>query len=455
MKLICAIDFSEPSLEAARVAVRLARRFGDELLLVHAWTSPLLYYRELIADPLRVEEKAVAKVTVDLESLAQTFRAQGLTVTPRLVHDADPAEALTALGREVDARLIVVGAHSRRAAARLFLGSVAERAMLLADRPVLIVHPGGTAIDDWIEGKRPLRIAMGLDRSAASVAALEWVRTLRELGPCDVTFVHAFWPLAEYARLGVRGTIDLAASDQETLRALTRELRPLFADLPGSGTVDLRLRPVWGSAAEPILDEAKAAGADLLILGTNQKRALARFWAGATVQPAVRLAQLPVLCVPARAAHQPAAPPRPQLRNILAATDFSELGDRAVAYAFELARNGGTVTLCHVRERALSPAAYNYVDDRGALTEGQRHEIEDRLRALIPPNVTGVATTLSVIDGGHADMAIVQESNRIGADAICVGSHGRTGVVRALMGSVAESVVRRAERPVLIIRPGP
>src|SRR6185436_14522921 len=115
MKLICAIDFSEPSLEAARVAVRLARRFGDELLLVHAWTSPLLYYRELIADPLRVEEKAVAKVTVDLESLAQTFRAQGLTVTPRLVHDADPAEALTALGREVDARLIVVGAHSRRA----------------------------------------------------------------------------------------------------------------------------------------------------------------------------------------------------------------------------------------------------------------------------------------------------------------------------------------------------
>src|SRR6185436_12424097 len=232
MKLICAVDFSEPSLEAARIAARLARRFGDELLLVHAWTSPFLFYREVIADPLRVEEKVVAKVAADLEGLARTYRAQGLTVDARLVHNADPAEALTALGREVDARLIVVGAHSRRAAARLFIGSVAERAMLLADRPVLIVHQGAGAIDDWIDGKRPLRVVMGLDRSAASLAAMEWVRTLRGLGPCDVTFVHAFWPIAEYARLGVHGAIDLATSDEETMRVLTRELRPLFADLP-------------------------------------------------------------------------------------------------------------------------------------------------------------------------------------------------------------------------------
>jgi nucleotide-binding universal stress UspA family protein len=454
MKLICAIDFSEPSLEAARVAARLARRFGDELLLVHAWTSPFLFYREVIADPLRVEEKAVEKVAKDLESLALTFRTQGLAVEHRLLQSSDPAEAISALAREVDARLIVVGAHSRRGAARLFIGSAAERTMLLADRPVLLVHPGAGAIDDWIEGKRPLRVVMGLDRSAASMAALDWVRTLRQLGPCDVTFVHAFWPIEQYARLGVHGAVDLATSDEETMRVLGRELRPLFAELPGSGTVELRLKPVWGSAAEPLLDEAKAAGADLLILGTNQKGPLARFWAGATVQPAVRLAHLPVLCVPATAAQQPAAPPRPQLRNILAATDFSPLGDRAVAYAYELARNGGAVTLCHVRERAVPPAAYNYVDDRDALTDGQRREIEGRLRALIPPDATGVATTVAVIDGGQADTAIIQESNRVGADAICVGSHGRAGLVRALMGSVAESVARRAQRPVLIIRPG-
>jgi nucleotide-binding universal stress UspA family protein len=452
MKLICATDFSAPSLEAVRVAAKLARRFGDELLLVHVWTSPLLFYREVIADPLRVEDKLVQKATADLAALARAHREQGLTVEERTIHNSDPAEAITALAREVEARLIVVGSHSRRAAARLFIGSAAERTMLLSDRPVLVVHPGAVGMDDWADGKRPLRVVMGLDRSPASQAALDWIRTLRSLGPCDVTFVHAFWPLEQYARLGVRGTIDLATSDQETLRVLERELRPLFADLPGQGAVELRLKAVWGSPAEPILDEARAARADLLVLGTNQKRALARFWAGATVQPTVRAAELPVLCVPATG-HAPAAAARPRLRHVLCATDFSELGDRAVAYAFELAGGGGAVTLCHVRERALPPAAYGYVDDHGALTEAQRRELEDRLRALIPPEAAAVPVSLSIVDGGQADTAIVQEANRVGADAICLGSHGHSGLIRAVLGSVAESVVRRAQRPVLVVRP--
>jgi nucleotide-binding universal stress UspA family protein len=454
MKIVCAVDFSEPSVQAARIAARLARRFGDELVLVHAWTSPLLYYREVISDPMRVEEKLAHRASADLAALARSLRDLGLTVDERLVQNADVAEAVNAVAREAEARLIVVGSHGRRAAARLFIGSAAERTMLLADRPVLIVHPGAGTLEEWADGKRALRVVMGLDRSPASQAALAWIRNLRALGPCDVTFVHAFWPIEQYARLGVRGTIDLAASDHETMQVLARELSPLFADMPGSGNVDLRLRPVWGSAAEPILDEARAAQADLLVLGTTQKGAMARIWAGATVQPTVRMAELPVLCVPATAQAPAVAPPRPQLRNVLAATDFSALGDRAAAYAFELARGGGTVTLCHVRERALPPPAYGYTDDRDGLTEAHRQEIESRLRALIPPEAAGVPTTVSVIDGGHADTAIVQEANRIGADVVCVGSHGRTGLARSLMGSVAESVARRSQRPVLIIRPG-
>jgi nucleotide-binding universal stress UspA family protein len=181
---------------------------------------------------------------------------------------------------------------------------------------------------------------------------------------------------------------------------------------------------------------------------------MARFWAGATVQPAVRMAELPVLCVPATALTPAVAPPRPQLRHVLAATDFSELGDRAAAYAYEMVPEGGTVTLCHVRERALPPPAYGYADDRDGLSPAQRREIEDRLRGLAPPERAGVTTNVTIVDGGHADTAIVQEANRTGADAICVGSHGRTGLARTLLGSVAESVARRAQRPVMIIRPG-
>ena len=456
MKIICATDFSEPSVQTTRVAARLARRFGDDLLLVHAWTSPFLFYRELVNDPLKVEEKMAAKAAADLQTLAGTLRAEGIAVEKRVLHSADPAEAITALAKEVDARLIVVGARSGHIATRLFIGGAAERTMLLSDRPVLVVHGGTTSLEEWGNRRQPLRVVVGLDRSAASMAALDWVRSLRALGPCDVTFVHAFWPVEQYARLGINGAVDLAVPDEETMRVLTRELRPLFADLPGEGTVDLRLKAVWGSAAEAILDEAKATKADLLVLGTHQKGALARLWAGSTVQPTVRMAELPVVCVPASEGQQPAAPPRPQLRNILVATDFSDLGNRAVAYAYELARGGGSVTLCHIYERTLPVPAYAYNDTRDALTDAQRRDFEDRLRVLIPAEAVAerIATTISLLDGGDAATAIVQDANRVGADAICVGSHGRSGLGRALMGSVAETVARRAQRPVLIVRPG-
>jgi nucleotide-binding universal stress UspA family protein len=451
MKLICATDFSEPAVEAGRVAARLARRFGDELLLVHAWTSPFALYREVILDPKEVQARLVEQATRSMERAAASLRDEGITVETRLIESADPAEVICALAKEVEARLIVVGAHRAHRATRLFIGSAAERTMLLADRPVLVVHPGSDGLHAWAENRRPLQLVVGLDRSAASQAAVGWVRTLRTLGPCDVTFVHAYWPIEQYARLGVHGAVDLAASDEETERVLARELRPLFADLPGSGKVELRLRPVWGSPAEPILDEARAAQADLLLLGTHQKRAMARLWAGATVQPTVRMAQLPVLCIPAL--EVPVLETRPRLRHVLVATDFSELGNRAVAHAYELARGDGSVSILHVRERTLPSPAYAYVDDRDALTPAARQELEARLRALIPKE-GALPTNVEVIDGGHAATVIIQEANRTGADAICLGSHGRSGLGRALMGSVAETVTRRAQRPVLIVRPG-
>jgi nucleotide-binding universal stress UspA family protein len=59
---------------------------------------------------------------------------------------------------------------------------------------------------------------------------------------------------------------------------------------------------------------------------------------------------------------------------------------------------------------------------------------------------------VTVVDGGAAKEAIVQAARRLGADTIVVGSHGRTGAARAVLGSVAEAVVRHADRPVYVVR---
>ena len=76
------------------------------------------------------------------------------------------------------------------------------------------------------------------------------------------------------------------------------------------------------------------------------------------------------------------------------------------------------------------------------------------LRALVPAEAEklGITTHVSVIDGGKAAETIMQAAERLNVDAISLASHGRGGLARALLGSVAEEVVRRSTRPVLVVR---
>jgi nucleotide-binding universal stress UspA family protein len=59
-----------------------------------------------------------------------------------------------------------------------------------------------------------------------------------------------------------------------------------------------------------------------------------------------------------------------------------------------------------------------------------------------------------VVEHRDAAEAICREAERFGADAICLASHGRGGISKALLGSVAASVMARSRRPVIVVRPG-
>jgi nucleotide-binding universal stress UspA family protein len=88
------------------------------------------------------------------------------------------------------------------------------------------------------------------------------------------------------------------------------------------------------------------------------------------------------------------------------------------------------------------------------LDDERRANVESQLRALIPPeaDAAGIATTVKVIEGQSAAEAILAAAERFDVDLIAVASHGRSGIKRALLGSVAEEVARRSVRPVLIVR---
>jgi len=279
------------------------------------------------------------------------------------------------------------------------------------------------------------------------------------LVPCDVSFIHLYWPVAEYARLGLTGPRDLFQPDQTTVQALERSLADLVADLPGEGDAKIHVMPHWGALGDRLAEEGSRLGADLLVMGTHHRHGLARLWHGSTVLPALHTNRLPILCV-SRAAEEPGVVPKqrriPELRTIVAATDLSDHASVALSHAFALARgSGGTVHLVYVHERPLPQPAYAFAPSaEGRLTPAEKRALREHLKAMIPDQVgtMGIAVDVDVIDGGNAAEAICQTAARLNADAICIGSHGRGGLGRAVLGSVATHVVHKADRPVMVVR---
>jgi len=161
---------------------------------------------------------------------------------------------------------------------------------------------------------------------------------------------------------------------------------------------------------------------------------------------------LPVLCIPEAAV--PARRRIPELRTVLIATDLSDASAAAIPTGYALLRaSGGRVELCTIH--VVGPA--DPVADMplaASLRDQERKEREARLRALIPPEAAGmgITTGVSVSEARFAVDGLLAAAERLDADTIVVGSHGRSGFKRALLGSVAEAVARQSRRPVLIAR---
>jgi nucleotide-binding universal stress UspA family protein len=131
------------------------------------------------------------------------------------------------------------------------------------------------------------------------------------------------------------------------------------------------------------------------------------------------------------------------IRTILHPTDFSERSEHAFHLACSLARDhGARVVLLHVV--SIPVAAYEGV----VLPPPIEEATEDAKRRLSQMEPAGIPVEHRVAEGDAAEM-ILRVAEEVHADLIVMGTHGRTGLSRLLMGSVAEQVVRRAPCPVL------
>lgn len=415
------------------MAARLAARSGDELQLVHVVEAGVEHVFGG-ARPALVEAARNA-----LEAERARLVALGAKVVTAVLEGA-PDEAIVRRAADERARLIVVGAVSHRAAAVWRLGGTAARIARSSEIPVLVMRGSSIdALDAWARGERTLRVLVGVDRTRTADAALRWLDELARFGPLDVVMGHVYWPPGEYRRLGLRGAMPLVGGHSSIEERLVRELVERTRALRGGWTVRIRCQPGFGRTVDHLVSLAEEEKADLLVVGTHRREGLGRLWRGSVSYGVLDAAPMSVACVPEAAAlvsSRQAAIPR--MRVVLVPTDFSPRADRAIPYAYSIVEPDGVVHLLHV---VSEPPG----DEKARLEA----ELLDRIPQDAPPETTQVEVAVA----GDVAEAIAQAAERVGADAICMGSQGRTGLWGAVLGSVAQAVLGRTRRPILLVRP--
>jgi nucleotide-binding universal stress UspA family protein len=459
MTILCGTDFSGASHEAGRAAAALAKRYEEPLRLVHVLDFPLPSANGSDAgkstarwSELFLPETERRRSLLDHE--AQRLRELGCEVASELL-SGNPEDALVKAAVAAQARLIVVASLGGRSASSWRAGTIADRLALASPIPVLVVR-NARPFETWSDGRdggQPLRVLCGFDFGATAEAAAAWVAELKTLGPCEVTAAHVYEVEREARRLGV----DAASGEVES--ALRDLWGARLAERTGAARLALRQRPADRPIAEQLVAVADDERADLIVVGSHQRKGFARHWSGSVSYALLPLAATNVVVVPRAAPAGQAAASIAAPTRLLAVTDLSATGDRAVALAFAVAAQGAELTLLHV---VLFPTAIGVYGDMiqaplpdPAEEAASKREAERHLAALVPAEARarGIDARIDVVHASSVSDAVIQAAERHGSDLVCLATHAHGALASALLGSVAQEVVRHCGRPVLLVPP--
>jgi nucleotide-binding universal stress UspA family protein len=214
-----------------------------------------------------------------------------------------------------------------------------------------------------------------------------------------------------------------------------------------------------GEAVPEILWLAQEIRCALIVMGTQGQTGLARLLMGSVAERVVRNAPCPVVTVKAPPREPPPTAEGPSetagpipaavsIQTILHPTDLSDRCAEAFRVACSLAKDhAARVIVVHVLEPRAAPVG---MAPSPPLPEGHRGGMEEWLCRSHQP-APGVQVECRVEEGDVAT-GIVSAARATACDLIVMGTHGRTGLGRLLMGSVAESVLRTAPCPVVTVK---
>ncbi len=276
---------------------------------------------------------------------------------------------------------------------------------------------------------------------------------------------------SEYSEGAVREAIRLAKTTRASLTVLSvidfnPEFQALAPDLVDKMEADIRkhLNEVKERAAAESMEvqaftllstapyigiarEAEKVGADLIIMGRRGKTGLKRLLMGSVTKRVIGHAPCNVLVVPREA--------RIECKKILCATDGSVYGNSAAAEAVMIAKRCGAeltfISVVHAETTSPLDIVHSQMH-RDLIAENELRAAESAVKSARERSERENVICECLILAGKSYEVIARTASEKGSDLIVIGSHGRTGVDRVLMGSVAERVVGNAECAVLVVK---
>jgi nucleotide-binding universal stress UspA family protein len=214
----------------------------------------------------------------------------------------------------------------------------------------------------------------------------------------------------------------------------------------------------YGRPAVQILDQVRHLEADGVVMATHGRTGLARLLYGSVAETVLAESGVPVLLVHARPG-QPAEPAfDPMAGRLVVPLDGSMFAEAAVELAFDFLGPAGELVLVSV----IQAPDHILQDERGRVLAYLDQEAEDRTREA-RTYLEDVARRLRQKDSdihvsvdvrmGEPDTGILEAATERFADLIIMATHGRTGLSRMTVGSVAGNVLRKGGTPLLLVRP--
>jgi nucleotide-binding universal stress UspA family protein len=297
-------------------------------------------------------------------------------------------------------------------------------------------------------------ILVPVDGSRLAEQAVPIALAIAELAGSKVRLVlvhqiHQPRVLMEPAHVYTRTEAGLQKTDRDYLRGLVGRV----GERMGRAVSSVMLK---GTVALTLAEYVREVGADLVVMTTHGRGGVRRAWLGSVTDQLIRTLEVPVLAVRAR---EGAAPTETvSVPEILVPLDGSPLAEAVLEPAAALARLwGAKVSLVQIVQPVLlatdpAPPFPSGYDEQ--LTAVQRDAAQDYLRGVAERlREQGIeATGIAVLGGATADTILdLARSERVGL--VALATHGRGGVRRLALGSVADKLVRAADVPVLVVRP--